>query len=324
VDHVRLGNSGLRMSRICLGMMSYGDPAVGDDWVLDEDAARPFVRQAAEAGITFFDTSNNYSSGTSEEVTGRLLRETFARREDYVLATKVFHRTGSGPNDAGLSRAHVLDACDASLRRLGVDHIDLYQIHRFDPHTPVEETMEALDHLVRAGKVRYLGASSMWAWQLAKAQHAAEVGGWTRFASYQSHYNLLYREEEREMLPLLRDQGLGCLPWSPLARGLLARAGSEAGATVRATSDDNIGRYVDASPTVLDRVAEVASRRAVSPATVAIAWLLRNPGVTAPLVGATKPGQLDASLAALDLTLTDDEAVYLEEPYRPLPVLGHR
>ena len=322
MEYVRLGSSGLRVSRICLGMMSYGDPG-WREWVLDEAAAEPFVRKAADAGITFFDTADMYSLGVSEEVTGRLLRATFPRREDYVLATKVFWPMGQGPNDGGLSRGHILDAVDASLRRLGVDHIDLYQIHRWDPHTPIEETMEALDDVVRAGKVRYLGASSMWAWQLAKVQHAAVAGGWTRFVSMQNHYNLLYREEEREMNPLLLDQGVACLPWSPLARGRLARAGTDA-ATTRATADP-IGDqlYATADQAVLDRLAEVAAERGVPPARVAIAWLLHQPVVTAPIVGATKLSQLDEPLAAVGMTLSNEELARLAEPYRPQPVSGH-
>ena len=324
MEYVRLGSTGLTVSRICLGMMSYGDPG-WRPWVLDEAAAEPLVREAVEAGVTFFDTADVYSLGVSEEVTGRLLRRAFARREDYVLATKVFGAMGDGPNDAGLSRGHVLDGCDASLRRLGVDHIDLYQLHRFDPSTPVEETMQALDDLVRAGKVRYIGASSMWAWQLAKLQRAADAGGWTSLVSMQNHYNLLYREEEREMLPQLADMGMACLPWSPLARGRLARADRQDDTTARSASDDIAGElYGWAEEPTLDHVAEIADETGTSPAQVALAWLLSKPAVTAPIVGATKPAQLRDAIAATDLQLTDSEVARLEAHYRPQPVAGHR
>ena len=321
MEYARLGSTGLRVSRICLGMMSYGDPS-WRDWVLDEAAAEPFVRRAAEAGITFFDTADVYSLGVSEEVTGRLLRKVFPRREDYVLATKVrlAARPEPGPNDQGLSRGHVLDAVDASLRRLGVDHIDLYQIHRWDPHTPIDETMLALHDCVRAGKVRYLGASSMAAWQFAKAQHTARSNGWTPFVSMQNHYNLLYREEEREMVPQCLDMGVGMIPWSPLARGLLARprAQQDGSSTTRAASDTfTDALYGDAELDIVDRVVEVAQQRGAAPAQVALAWLLSRPGVVAPIVGATKPGHLDDAVAALALELSDEEVVQLEEPYRP-------
>jgi 1-deoxyxylulose-5-phosphate synthase len=323
MEYVRLGTTGLKVSRICLGMMTYGDPN-WREWILGEDEAEPFVRKAADLGITFFDTADMYSKGVSEEVTGSLLRKTFPRREDYVLAAKVFFPIADGPNEGGLSRGHIMDAVDASLRRLGMDHIDLYQIHRWDPHTPIDETMQALDDVVRSGKVRYIGASSMWAWQFATAQHVADLAGWARFVTMQNHYNLLYREEEREMNPLLLDQGLGSLPWSPLARGRLARTGTEAAATVRSANDPFGDRlYEESDNAVLDRVAEVAKEHGVSPAQVAIAWLLHKPVVTAPIVGATKPSQLDDPVAAVDLELSDEQVARLEEPYRPRPVAGH-
>ncbi|RJL22826.1 aldo/keto reductase [Bailinhaonella thermotolerans] len=317
----RLGKTGMKVSRICLGMMSYGDKA-WRDWVLDEAAAEPFVRLAAEAGINFFDTADMYSDGVSEEITGRLLPKFFPRREDYVLATKVFWPTGSGPNDQGLSRKHVMASIDASLRRLGTDHVDLYQIHRWDDHTPIEETMEALHDIVRAGKARYIGASSMYAWQFAKAQHVAEVNGWTRFVSMQNHYNLIYREEEREMIPLCLDQGVGLLPWSPLARGLLARPAGER--TTRRESDGMIDWwYATAEPAIFDRVGELAEKRGVSRARIGLAWVLAKPGVTAPIVGATKPHHLEEAIAATELELTPEEIAYLEEPYKPQAVQGH-
>ncbi|MHA6795416.1 aldo/keto reductase [Pseudonocardia bannensis] len=321
----RLGGTGLQVSRVCLGMMSYGSPT-WRDWVLDLDAARPLVRRAAELGITFFDTADMYSLGVSEEVTGTLLRELFTDRDDYVLATKVFMPMGEGPNMGGLSRKHILSGIDASLRRLGTDHVDLYQIHRWDPDTPIEETMEALHDVVRAGKARYLGASSMYAWQFAKAQHAADLHGWTRFVSMQDHYNLLYREEEREMHPLCLDQGVGVIPWSPLARGMLAGTRTREGrTTTRARTDEVADRlYAEADFAVVDAVAEVAAQRGLPPAQVALAWLLHKPAVTAPIVGATKPGHIEDAVAAVDIELSDDEIVALEKPYVPHPVLGHR
>ncbi|MET9065736.1 aldo/keto reductase [Streptosporangium sandarakinum] len=330
MEYVRLGSTGLKVSRICLGMMSYGDPARGSEWILDEEAAEPIVRKAAEAGVTFFDTADTYSAGSSEEVTGRLLSKLFAHRDDYVLATKVFFPVGPGSkkggaaNDRGLSRKHIMSAIDASLRRLGTEYVDLYQIHRWDPDTPIEETMQALHDVVRAGKARYLGASSMSAWQFAKAQHVAETNGWTKFVSMQNHYNLLYREEEREMVPLCLDQGVGMIPWSPLARGLLARAGrQEERGTARAGSDPRIGAlYGDAEndSQVLDRVAEVARERGVAPASVALSWLLRQPGVAAPIIGATRAGHVDDAVAAVEVDLTDKEVGFLAEPYRPRAV----
>ncbi|WP_067185475.1 aldo/keto reductase [Microtetraspora niveoalba] len=322
MDYVRLGNTGLKVSRICLGMMSYGDPDKWGGWVLPQDQAEPIVRKAADGGVTFFDTADVYSQGVSEEVTGNLLRAIFPRREDYVLATKVYFPVGSAQNDRGLSRKHIHAAVDASLRRLGTDYIDLYQIHRWDDETPIEETMEALDDVVRAGKARYIGASSMYAWQFAKAQHTAERNGWTRFVSMQNHYNLLYREEEREMIPLCLDQGVGLIPWSPLARGLLARAGAPAD-TVRQVGDGARQEQLYGGPgdaAVLERVAETARERGVSPASLALAWLMRRPGVTAPIVGATKDRHVDDALAAVGLELSDKEIAYLEEPYRTRPL----
>jgi 1-deoxyxylulose-5-phosphate synthase len=322
VEYTRLGASGLQVSRICLGMMSYGSSA-WRDWVLDLDAARPLVRSAVDAGVIFFDTADMYSDGASEEVTGTLLREFFGSRDDYVLATKVFNPMGPGPNDRGLSRKHVLAGIDASLRRLGTDHVDLYQIHRWDPHTPIEETMEALHDVVRAGKARYIGASSMFAWQFAKAQHVAERNGWTRFVAMQDHYNLLYREEEREMHPLCLDQGVGVIPWSPLARGRLAKLPEER-TTTRASSDVYARKmYGEADDAVVRALVDVAKARELPMAQVALAWMLQKDALTAPIVGATKPGQIDDAVAAVDVTLTGDEAAALEAPYVPHPILGH-
>jgi 1-deoxyxylulose-5-phosphate synthase len=307
-------------------MMSYGSQAERA-WHLDEAAAEPIVKAAIDGGVTFFDTADTYSGGVSEQVTGRLLSRIFTRREDFVLATKVYFPMGTGPNDRGLSRKHVLAAIDASLRRLGTDYVDLYQIHRWDYRTPIEETMEVLHEVVRAGKARYLGASSMFAWQFAKAQNLAERHGWTRFASMQNHYNLIYREEEREMIPLCADQGVAVLPYSPLARGVLAGNRSRQGEhrTTRADSDPlSDERYYSSGDfDVADRLAEVASARGAPPAQVALAWLLSRPAVTAPIVGATRLGHIGDALAAVDLTLTDEEVRRLEEPYLPHPVLGH-
>ncbi|MGW2324776.1 aldo/keto reductase [Streptomyces sp. NPDC001700] len=326
MEYARLGMSGIKVSRICLGMMSYGDPSYRA-WQLDIDASRPIVRRAVESGVTFFDTADMYAVGRSEEITGELLAECFPHRDDYVLATKVYNPMGPGPNDRGLSRKHILAGIDASLRRLGTDHVDLYQIHRYDHETPIEETMEALHDVVRAGKARYIGASSMYAWQFAKAQHTADTHGWTRFVSMQNHYNLLYREEEREMNPLCLDQGVGVIPWSPLARGLLAgtRDRDRTGPTTRAANDPLVERwYADADFDIVDVVREVAAERGVSPAQIALAWLLSRPAVTAPVVGATKTSHLDDAVAAVDLTLTESETTRLETPYRPRPIQGHQ
>lgn len=325
MDYVRLGSSGLKVSRICLGMMSYGDPATRP-WTLSEDESEPIVRKAAEGGVTFFDTADMYSAGVSEEITGRLLPKLFTRRDDYVLATKVFSPMGQGPNDKGLSRKHIMDGIDSSLRRLGTDFVDLYQIHRWDPETPIEETMAALHDVVRAGKARYIGASSMFAWQLAKAQYTARAHGWTEFVSMQNYYNLVYREEEREMIPFCVDQGVGLIPWSPLARGLLAGSRERGGKrnTLRANNDAFGDRlYEEADFDVADAVRAVADGRGLPPAQVALAWMLGKPGITAPIVGATKAPHIDDALAAVDVTLTEDEVEKLEAPYRPHRVLGH-
>lgn len=322
---LRLGRTGLRVSRLCLGCMSYGDPA-WRPWILDEAAARPFFARALELGITFFDTADMYSLGASEEVTGRLLRELVAR-DKVVVATKVFFPTGDGANDRGLSRKHILSAIDASLQRLGMDYVDLYQIHRWDPETPIEETLEALHDVVRAGKARYIGASSMFAWQLARSLYLADLRGWTRFVSMQGHYNLLYREEEREMLPLCREEGLGVIPWSPLARGLLTRPWPEKGAAAssRAGSDSFTPTLYDqpSDRDVVDRLVEVAAELEVPPARLALAWLLHQPGVTAPIVGATRLEHLDDAAEAVRLELDDGVLRRLGEPYRPHPVRGH-
>ncbi len=316
MEQVRLGTSGLEVSRIALGCMSYGEPGAGTHaWSMPEEESRASIRRALEAGVTFFDTANVYSAGTSEEFLGRALRD-FASRDDVVIATKVNGRMRPGPNGAGLSRAAIMTEIDHSLRRLGVDHVDLYQIHRFDPHVPVEETMEALHDVVRAGKARYLGASSMWTWQFAEMQHAADRGGWTRFVSMQDHYNLLMREEEREMLPYCAATGVGTVPWSPLARGRLTRPFDQE--TAR-TDTDEFGKklYRDDDGRIVDAVAEVARGRGVSPAQVALAWVLRNPVVSAPIVGTTKPHHLDDAVAATTLELDDDEVARLEEHYTP-------
>jgi aryl-alcohol dehydrogenase-like predicted oxidoreductase len=306
--------------------MSYGT-AAERAWHLDEAAAEPIVKAAIDGGVTFFDTADTYSDGVSEQITGRLLGRLFDRREDYVLATKVYFPMGTGPNDRGLSRKHVLSAIDASLRRLGTDYVDLYQIHRWDYQTPIEETMAALHEVVQAGKVRYIGASSMFAWQFAKAQNLAERHGWSRFASMQNHYNLIYREEEREMIPLCADQGVAVLPYSPLARGVLAGNRGRQGErrTTRAGTDPlSDERYNSPGDfDVADRLAEVAAARGAPPAQVALAWLLSRPTVTAPIVGATRLGHISDALAAVQLTLTEEEVRQLEEPYLPHPVLGH-
>lgn len=314
MNYRRLGNSGLRVSRIALGCMSFGDTSRGfNDWALDDDAAEPLFRQAVELGVNFWDTANVYGFGTSEEIVGRAIRK-YTRREDVVLATKVHFKLHDGPGGSGLSRKAILEQIDASLERLGTDYVDLYQIHRFDPETPIEETMEALHDVVKAGKARYIGASSMWAWQFAKMQHAAEINGWTRFISMQDQYSLMMREEEREMFPLLADQGVGSIPWSPLAKGRLARPWG--GQTLRSDTDPVQRRFFsdDDSP-IANAVEKVAENRGVPMAQVALAWVLRNPVVTAPIVGATKPHHLPDAVAALELELTEDEVSALEAPY---------
>ena len=320
--YVKLGGTGLEVSRICLGCMSFGEAGRGPhDWTLGEEDSRVIIRQALDAGITFWDTANVYSAGSSEEIVGRALRD-FAKREEIVLATKVNGPMRPGPNGAGLSRKAIMAEIDASLTRLGTDYVDLYQIHRFDHDTPLEETLEALHDVVKAGKARYIGASSMYAWQFAKALFLSERHGWTRFVSMQDHYNLLYREEEREMLGLCADQGVGVIPWSPLARGRLAR---EWDAVTARSETDAFGRslYRQEDRVIVDRVGEVAEARGVSRAQVALAWVLHNPVVTAPIVGATKPGHLEDAVAASELELTADEVARLEEPYAPHAIAGH-
>jgi aryl-alcohol dehydrogenase-like predicted oxidoreductase len=322
MDYVNLGNSGLRVSRVCLGMMSYGKNE-GRPWALDEAEAEPIVRRGVEGGITFFDTADVYNLGRSEEITGRLLPKLFGMREEYVVATKVYGDTMPGENGRGLSRKHILASIDASLARLGLDYVDLYQIHRWDPRTPIEETMQALHDVVASGKARYIGASSMFAWQFAKAQAVAA----TRFVSMQNHYNLVYREEEREMIPQCIDQGIAVLPWSPLARGLLTgnRTREGEGLTTRARTDHFVEELYDPDLdfAVVDRAAEVAAARGDTSAQVALAWLLHKPGVTAPIVGSTKVEHLEEALAAVELTLSDEEIERLEEPYVPHAVSGH-
>ena len=321
MDYVKLGNTGLEISRIVLGCMSFGSPAQGNHaWTLDEDTSRGLIRQALDAGITTWDTANTYSDGDSEEIVGRAMKD-FARREEIVLATKVFSRMRPGPNGAGLSRKAILAEVDHSLRRLQTDYIDLYQIHRWDYGTPIEETLEALHDVVKAGKVRYIGASSMHAWQFAKALFLADRHGWTRFVSMQNHYNLLYREEEREMLPLCADQGIGVIPWSPLARGRLTRPWDS---STNRSEKDEFGKslYRSGDADIVSRVADLAGKRGVTPAQVALAWLLGRSPVSAPIVGATRSLHLTDAVAALDLTLTADERAFLEEPYEPHDVAG--
>src|SRR6187551_491061 len=326
MDYVNLGDTGLRVSRVCLGMMSFGKHE-SREWALDEAAAEPIVKRAVEGGVIFFDTADVYNGGQSEVVTGNLLRKFFGMREEYVVATKVYGRTMPGENGRGLSRKHVMASIDGSLRRLGLDYVDLYQIHRWDPSTPIEETMEALHDVVKAGKARYIGASSMFAWQFAKAQATADRHGWTRFVSMQNHYNLVYREEEREMIPQCVDLGVAVLPWSPLARGLLAGNRTREGErlTTRAGSDAfGDALYVpEVDFDVVDRVGEVAGERGVPSAQVALAWLLSRPAVTAPIVGATKVGHVEDALAAEALELTPEEIARVEEPYMPHAVSGH-
>jgi aryl-alcohol dehydrogenase (NADP+) len=325
MEYVRLGNTGLKVSRLCLGCMTYGT-SKWRPWVLDEEASRPFVKRALEHGINFFDTADIYSLGVSEEVVGRALKD-YAKRHEVVIATKVHSKMGEGPNDRGLSRKHIFDSIDASLRRLQVDHVDLYQTHRWDHETPIEETLEALNDVVRAGKARYIGASSMYAWQFAKALHASERNGWARFVSMQNHYNLVYREEEREMIPLCRDQGVGLIPWSPLARGFLAgnRTRDKSGSTMRARTDEFAQQlyYQPDDFTVADRVQEVAREHSRKPTQIALAWILSRPGLTAPIIGASKMEHLDDAVAALEVKLGADDIKRLEEPYRPHPILGH-
>jgi len=323
MDYINLGRTGLRVSRLCLGMMTYGDPA-WRAWVLPEAASRPFVKRALEAGINFFDTADMYSLGVSEEVVGRALND-FASRDEVVIATKVFYPLSDDPNDRGLSRKHILAAIDHSLRRLGTDYVDLYQIHRWDPQTPIEETLDALDTVVRAGKARYIGASSMMSWQFAKALYTSDRLGLARFATMQNHYNLIYREEEREMIPLCLDEGIGVIPWSPLARGFLMgnRRGRSEGETKRAVTDTFAHGlyYTPEDFTVADRVGEVATDAGIPRAQVALAWMLQKPGITAPIIGATKMSHLDDAVASIDVKLTPEHIARLEEPYVPHRVL---
>lgn len=325
MDYANLGQTGLKVSRICLGTMTYGT-SKWRDWVLDEEESRPFIKRALEMGINFFDTADMYSRGVSEEVLGRALKE-FTRREDVVIATKVYFPMGEGPNQRGLSRVHILRAIDDSLQRLGTDYVDLYQIHRWDPETPIDETLEALHDVVKSGRARYIGASSMYAWQFAKSLYLADLNGWTRFVSMQNHYNLIYREEEREMLPLCKDQGIGVIPWSPLARGFLAgnRTKEDWGKTVRAKSDDFAQSmyYRQDDFEVVEHAWAVAERHGVSPAQIALAWLLHKDSVTAPIIGASKMPHLEEAVDALEIHLSEEDIAYLEEPYQPHPVLGH-
>jgi aryl-alcohol dehydrogenase-like predicted oxidoreductase len=325
MEFINLGHTGLKVSPICLGTMTYGT-SQWREWVLNEDDSWPFYKRAIELGINFFDTADMYSLGVSEEITGRALRE-YARREEVVIATKVFFPTGEGPNERGLSRLHILKAIDDSLRRLGTDYVDLYQIHRYDRQTPIEETLEALHDVVKAGKARYIGASSMYAWQFAQALYLSDKHGWTRFISMQNHYNLVYREEEREMLPLCQAEGVGVIPWSPLARGFLSgnRARQGYGDTKRAQTDDFAQSmyYQEADFEIAGRAVELAGRRGVSPAQIALAWLLHKPGVTSPIIGASKIQHLEEAAAALEIRLSDEEMKFLEERYQPHPVLGH-
>ncbi|MCZ7544424.1 MAG: aldo/keto reductase [Anaerolineae bacterium] len=325
MEYVNLGRTGLKVSRICLGMMTYGTPA-WRAWVLDEETSRPIIKRAVELGINFFDTADMYSLGVSEEITGRALRD-FTRRDEVVIATKVYHPMSDDPNARGLSRKHIMDSIDASLRRLGLDYVDLYQIHRWDYSTPIEETLEALHDVVRAGKARYIGASSMYAWQFAKALYVADLHGWTRFVSMQNHYNLVYREEEREMIPLCRAEGVGLIPWSPLARGFLAgnRTRDKGGATKRSHTDDLAHNFYfrDDDFDVVDRVVALAEQHGCAPAQIALAWMLHKPGITSPIIGASKIPHLEEAVAALEIALSADEIAHLEEPYQPRAIVGH-
>lgn len=325
MEYIRFGNTGLKVSRICLGTMTYGKPNERWQWALNEEQSRPFIKKALELGINFFDTADVYSFGASEEVVGAALKD-FARRDDVVIATKVFNQMSPATNDGGLSRKHIMSSIDASLRRLKTDYVDLYQVHRWDYHTPIEETMEALHDIVKAGKARYIGASSMYSWQFAKALYTADLHGLTRFVSMQPHYNLIYREEEREMLPLCQDQKIAVIPWSPLARGLLTGNRTSArNETLRARTDE-FGKklyYMDSDFDVVNRLTKIASQKKLPNAQVALAWMLSKPAITAPIIGASKPGHLEDAVAALSVKLTPEEINQLEELYQPHPVLGH-
>ncbi|MVM30087.1 aldo/keto reductase [Spirosoma sp. HMF4905] len=324
MEYVRFGSTGLMVSKLCLGCMTYGRPTDRWPWALDEEKSRPFIQKALELGFNFFDTADVYTAGASEEVVGRALRD-FASRDEIVLATKVFNPMGPGPNDKGLSRKHIMSAIDASLKRLGTDYVDLYQIHRWDDNTPIEETMEALHDVVKAGKARYIGASSMYAWQFAKAQYTADLNGWTRFVSMQPQYNLVYREEEREMLPFCQDQKVAVIPWSPLARGLLTgKRSKERNETERAKTDA-FGKKLyarDDDFAIADLVTKLGETRGIPASQIALAWLLSKPVVTAPIIGASKPGHLEDAVGALSITLSDDEIHQLEDAYQPHPVMG--
>jgi len=325
METIRLGSTGMKVSRICLGCMSFGGSDERWPWALDEENSRPFIQRALELGINFFDTANVDSNGRSEEIVGKALRDFAASRDEVVIATKVYFPIGSGPNDRGLSRKHIMSSIDASLKRLGTDYVDLYQIHRWDYDTPIEETLEALNDVVRAGKTRYIGASAMYAWQFAKALFTADLHGWSRFVSMQPHYNLIYREEEREMLKLCQDQKIGVIPYSPVAKGLLTRKpNKERNETLRAQTDE-IGRrlYTEEDLIIAQRVYEVAEERGVPMAQIAMAWILSKPVVTSPIIGATKPQHLDDAVAALSIQLTPDEVKHMEEAYVPHPVLGY-
>lgn len=326
MQYINIGKTGMKVSRLCLGMMSYGSKS-WREWVLPEEDAKPFVKRALDAGINFFDTADVYSLGESERITGRLLREFGVKRENVVLATKVHGQMSEDVNDRGLSRKHILDSIDRSLQRLGMDYVDLYQIHRWDYNAPIEETMEALNDVVRAGKARYIGASSMFAWQFSKAQHTAQSHGWTRFVSMQNHYNLIYREEEREMIPLCLDQGVGLIPWSPMARGFFAknRTRGGGGETARAKSDPFANQlyFREEDFVVAERANEIAEARGASGSQIALAWLLNKPHVTSPIIGATKMDHLEQAIAALEIQLSEDEVKQLEEPYKPHPIRGH-
>ncbi len=324
MQYTNLGNTGLKVSRLCLGMMTYGSKT-WRPWVLDEKEARPFIRRALDAGINFFDTADMYSLGVSEQILGNTLHHFAIPRKDLVIATKVFNPMGDGPNDGGLSRKHIMDSIDASLHRLKMDHVDLYQIHRWDYNTPIEETMEALHDVVKAGKARYIGASSMFAWQFTKAQYTARLNGWTRFVSMQNHYNLIYREEEREMIPACIDQGIGLIPWSPIARGFLGRKREQINDTIRAQTDVYAQQmyYREEDFDVAERAQEIAEKRGFTPSQIALAWILNKPHITAPIIGASKMDHLEQAIAALEIQLAPEEVARLEEPYRPHPVLGH-